>query len=210
MGVWEQTIAGLHSGVATFAYSRPGYGASTPTDDAERTSEEAAALLKATLRAAGVHPPYIMVGHSLGGLYIAKFADIYSSDVLGMVFVDARPPRFRALCEQRGVARCAGGLPQPERPPAAAAEGAGVRASEDSAPFPRRIASIPATIIASTTEWTGEGGATAHALWMEAQIAFYQRFEDARFVRAEGAGHYVQRDRPDLVATEIDRLIARL
>ena len=40
--------------------------------------------------------------------------------------------------------------------------------------------------------------------------AFAGGFHNHRFVRAEGAGHYVQREQPDLVAKEIEALIARL
>lgn len=209
MGIWDATRAALRTNIATFAYSRPGYGASTPANDAERTSDEAASLLKDALRAAGVYPPYILVGHSLGGLYIAKYAAQFRSDVAGLVFVDARPPRFRALCQTRSVARCDGSqTPSGDRPAHILAEAAGVRASEEMAPFPRILSRLPATMIVSTQVWPGEDGAAAFALWNEAQIEFYQRFEEARFVRAEGAGHYVQRDRPDLVAAEIERLRA--
>ncbi len=48
--------------------------------------------LHAALAKAGERPPYVMVGHSLGGPYIMLFTAAYPSDVAGLVFVDASHP----------------------------------------------------------------------------------------------------------------------
>jgi hypothetical protein len=37
----------------------------------------------------GVAPPYVMAGHSYGGLTLRVFADNYPDEVMGMVFIDA-------------------------------------------------------------------------------------------------------------------------
>jgi pimeloyl-ACP methyl ester carboxylesterase len=44
--------------------------------------------LHALLRAAGVKPPYVMVGHSLAGMNVRVFADRYRDEVTGMIIVD--------------------------------------------------------------------------------------------------------------------------
>ena len=64
-------------------------------------------------------------------------------------------------------------------------------------------------MIVSTDPWSGDDAAAAQDTWMDAQIQFYQRFQEARFVRAEGAGSNILRNRPEIVSTEIDRLVAR-
>jgi pimeloyl-ACP methyl ester carboxylesterase len=69
------------------------------------TAVGTAARLHKLLRAASVAPPYVMVGHSLGGQLIMVFADQYPQDVSGVVLVDAKhpeagvryPPEIRAL-----------------------------------------------------------------------------------------------------------------
>jgi len=43
---------------------------------------------------AGHNGPYILVGHSMGGLYWQLFADKYPIEIVGMVLVDTRPPGF--------------------------------------------------------------------------------------------------------------------
>ena len=44
--------------------------------------------LHALLGAAGIKPPYVLVGHSLAGMHVRVFADRYRSEVVGMVIVE--------------------------------------------------------------------------------------------------------------------------
>lgn len=71
------------------AYDRPGQGHS----DAPPTPRDAPALindLRTALRASGIEGPYILVGHSMGGLFMRTFAKLYPQEVAGMVLVDSR------------------------------------------------------------------------------------------------------------------------
>jgi pimeloyl-ACP methyl ester carboxylesterase len=54
-----------------------------------RTSEAIAKDLHALVTSAGIHPPYLLVGHSFGGTNIRVYSGLYPSDVAGMVLVDA-------------------------------------------------------------------------------------------------------------------------
>ena len=54
-----------------------------------RTAAEIVAELQATLTAAGVQPPFLLVGHSLGGLFSQLYARLHAEQVAGVVFVDA-------------------------------------------------------------------------------------------------------------------------
>lgn len=52
--------------------------------------------LRAVLREKGLHPPYLLVGHSLGGLYMQFFARQHPEDVAALVLVDSTSPaRFK-------------------------------------------------------------------------------------------------------------------
>ncbi len=70
--------------------------ASTAPFDGESVARD----LHAALVAGAESPPWIMVGHSLGGPYIMLFTKRYGAEVAGLVFVDATHPdqftRFRA------------------------------------------------------------------------------------------------------------------
>jgi pimeloyl-ACP methyl ester carboxylesterase len=51
-----------------------------------------AAELHTALEAAGIDPPYVLAGHSYGGLVVRMFADRYPDEVVGMVLADASHP----------------------------------------------------------------------------------------------------------------------
>ena len=69
------------------AYDRAGYGFSNP-GPLPRDGAAIARDLDAGLRAAGISGPYVVVGHSAGGLYARLFAARRRTDVVGLVFVD--------------------------------------------------------------------------------------------------------------------------
>lgn len=89
---WRDVLADLSRDTTTLAYNRPGYGRSSLTDtprDGLHVVEE----LRALLRAQGLAPPYVLVGHSLGGLYMQLFARRYPQETFALVLVDSTHPR---------------------------------------------------------------------------------------------------------------------
>jgi pimeloyl-ACP methyl ester carboxylesterase len=83
--------------VAQFArvvtYDRAGYGWSD-WGDGPRTPGKIVKELHALLKAADLPEPYVLVGHSLGGLYALAFADRYGAQTAGVVLVDASHPQM--------------------------------------------------------------------------------------------------------------------
>ena len=71
----------------TASYDRSGLGWSSPCRTA-RTPGNIAVELHAMLQSAGIKPPYILVGHSFGGLVVRRYAVTYPDDVAGVVLVD--------------------------------------------------------------------------------------------------------------------------
>jgi len=72
---------------ATASYDRSGLGWSSPSRTA-RTPSNLAAELHELLWGAGLKPPYILVGHSFGGLVMRQFALLYPEEVTSVVLVD--------------------------------------------------------------------------------------------------------------------------
>lgn len=76
-------------------YDRAGHGWSEAADHPQ-DGAQVAADLHTLLGRAQVPGPYVMVGHSFGGLYVLAFADRYPADVAGMVLVDSTLPQAAA------------------------------------------------------------------------------------------------------------------
>ncbi|WKE64044.1 alpha/beta hydrolase [Gallaecimonas kandeliae] len=89
--VWGKVIGQLPGSLALFAYDRPGYGDSPLAQD-KRSPCAISRELHALLKAAKVAPPYLLVGHSLGGLDQLCFATLYPHEVAGMVLLDPTYP----------------------------------------------------------------------------------------------------------------------
>lgn len=89
---WGKVIEGVAPQASVFAYNRPGYGNSDDTA-APRDGLTIVEELRRNLQHQGMKPPYILVGHSLGGLYMQLFAKRHPDEVAGIVLVDAVYPR---------------------------------------------------------------------------------------------------------------------
>jgi len=64
------------------SYDRPGFGWSEPASG-PLSSDQVAANLHGLLETAGIPGPYILVGHSDGGVYVRAYARQYPSEMLG-------------------------------------------------------------------------------------------------------------------------------
>lgn len=89
---WKKVLPEISNDTTTFSYNRPGYGNSdppaTPRDGLHIVDE-----LRALLRDKGMKPPYILVGHSLGGLYMQLYARRYPEEVSVLILIDSTHPQ---------------------------------------------------------------------------------------------------------------------
>ena len=76
-------------------YDRAGRGWSEPADSPQDATQIAADL-RTVLRRTDVPGPYVLAGHSFGGLYVLTYAANYPDDVAGMVLVDSTAPKAAA------------------------------------------------------------------------------------------------------------------
>lgn len=87
--------------VAVFAhvcsYDRAGLGWSDPCRQ-PRTLDQIVGELESLLTQTGLSPPYVLVGHSFGGLVIRAFAHRHREKIAGLVFVDPVSLEFWANC----------------------------------------------------------------------------------------------------------------
>jgi len=88
MKFWDKIFLEIGKTNSVFVYNR------NDKKDAEnkKVYTNRVELLRKLLIKRGLKPPYILVGHSLGGTYIQYFAKKYPSEVLGIVIVDTPKP----------------------------------------------------------------------------------------------------------------------
>jgi pimeloyl-ACP methyl ester carboxylesterase len=84
---WQAIAAHVTPVTRVCLYDRAGVGQSDPAAPGPRSSVDAAHDLHAALSAAGVKGPYLLVGHSVGGLHAQVFAAQYPTDTAGLVLV---------------------------------------------------------------------------------------------------------------------------
>ena len=84
---WTSLQAELARSTLACSYDRAGLGWSDPTNS-PRTISNAIAELHALLTAAQIPPPFILTGHSFGGLLVRCYAAKYPNQVAGLVLLD--------------------------------------------------------------------------------------------------------------------------
>lgn len=186
---WDRVAGPISAFGRVILYDRAGLGQSQPMQaDDPVTAEGVATRLHALLDAVGVPPPWVLVGHSLGGLYLQMFARTYPGDVAGLVLLDStiaeEPPELDPLWEMEpGSPEFLEGAGMPES----------ARQVREAGPFP----DVPLTVIAATDHGTDLHALEPVLLRFQAQLA--ERSPQGRLVVAQGSGHQIQDDRPDLV-----------
>jgi pimeloyl-ACP methyl ester carboxylesterase len=102
----KMVLAGVAAYTRVCVYDRPGTIATRKDDllpsrsspvPQPRTATDVVSDLHALLQAAGVPGPYVLVGHSLGGLIVRLFASTYPGDVVGLILVDPYSERIETL-----------------------------------------------------------------------------------------------------------------
>jgi pimeloyl-ACP methyl ester carboxylesterase len=211
---------GVETAVSSFTrvcnYDRAGTagGASDPAEG-PRSAEDAVADLHALLQAADVPGPYILVGHSIGGVVARLYSHTYPDEVVGMVLVDSSHedqntrleelvgPELWAQFEERFAE-----APNPEGMDLIATFDQ-LRAAREASPLPDMplvvvTAGIPADPSIFPPGWPVEEDA---ALWQELQGDLATLVPNAHHVIATQSGHYVHQSQPELVIDAIEDVV---
>jgi len=221
----EMVLPGIAKQTRVCAYERPGVAAlledglhpsrSDPVP-MPRAAESVAADLHALLTIAGERGPYVLVGHSLGGLFARLYAATYPAEVAGIVLVDAwseelemllTPDQWAAyVALNSAIPPELAGYPDLETINFAAAS-ATMRRAADATPLRR----LPLAVVSKgqpfgvPAEALGFDPAVLESAWGAAQDGLAGLVPDARHVVATASSHYVQLEQPELV---IDAVLA--
>lgn len=101
IGSWRHIADSIALHAGTVRYARAGFGTSE-VGPAPRTAHRFATELHTALENAGVEFPIVLVSYSLGGLLSMGFADLYPTDLAGLVFIDPATDRtYQRMLDER-------------------------------------------------------------------------------------------------------------
>lgn len=192
-------------------YDRAGTGQSdsAPTP---RSAQNMVDDLSALLNATQVEPPYVLVGHSFGGLLVRLFASQHPGDVIGMVLVDTshedRTAGFETVLSEELIARNRAYLLDPSRN----SESVDLIASERQMRDSRRIFDFPLVVLTrglpdqTSAVWPS---AALQQIERKLQLKFLDLSPNSSHVIAEQSGHWIQKDQPELVVEAIRNVMGK-
>lgn len=207
---WGTVFPALAGTTRTCTYSRVNRWGSDARDT--HTVAEATDDLRAALASAGERPPFVLVGHSLGDVYVRVFAGLHPGEVAGLVLVDPfGPDRFRRLIAlappdlaRAWQAHLDGSIAAVETTerldwPASEAE---LRAT-DLGDLPVEVVIVPQPFEVDPRIPETERAGLAQE-WQDGIDEISGR---VRMTLAPGSSHMVHWDRPDLVIAAVQRLV---
>ncbi len=97
---------GLKKNTKVIRYDRDGKWFSQSSTEEQISPEFYAHQLHQLLEKIDAKPPYILVGHSMGGPYIRIFNELYPNEVKGLVFIDSsHPEQWKRLAQKELITK---------------------------------------------------------------------------------------------------------
>lgn len=215
-------VSGLGDGKSSFAkiapqlaksarviiYDRAGYEDS-PLLPSAATLQRSRSELLLLIDNLGINDPVILVGHSLGGIYIHDFAQQYPQKVKALVFDDGRPPNFTQNCLIEIKSPCklpkllamafTGGAKQ---------EIDNIDAIESDAS--RLSGSLIPSLILSRTPPKNIQARTFDGLWARQQTHWAVLYPNSNHFYAPKSGHYIHQDMPEWFLNHLIGFMAKI
>ncbi|HYW68715.1 MAG TPA: alpha/beta hydrolase [bacterium] len=214
---WNRTVPALAEGASVVTYDRAGYGRSE-VGDLPLDGGRAAADLHRLLEGMEVAPPYLVVGHSYGASVARLFCSAYPDDIGGLVLVDGQHEdilgeQLRVLegddlaALEQAVARM-GEMADPGSEMGSQSETR--EQLRGSAPLPQ----VPYVVITAGDRsramppiFSDEGKEVLIALGVELQQRLVELIPGGEHVLAEGVGHNIPVDHPEIVTAPVLEMV---
>ena len=212
---WRKVAPELARVARAVSYSRAGHGSSEPRPE-PRTIEQNTTELEQLIAAAKLTPPFILVGHSYGGLLVRAFAARHPAQVAGMVLVEPADERFNPALRTLDAARAA----EDDRQFAAIvpakfqSELKLLQPVLDSGTLPLagKLPNVPTVVLTSVQQSDKPmfflESPQAVAVKQALHASFLHQFSDGSQVVTSKSGHNIQLEEPELVIAAVNKVIA--
>jgi hypothetical protein len=171
----------------TLLYERAGLGRSDPGPQ-PRSAEQIARDLHGLLAAKAIAPPYILVGHSAGGLYVRVFAHMYPTEIAGLVLVD---PAAEEDYERMQHDKSVGDLQKMGVPPGAVAQWRALPDTLDQARHSWPLPAVPVVVLTSGKPLGAWPLATVEDMqrWLVSHNQLVEKIPGAKHIEIQTADH---------------------
>ncbi|MGE0866691.1 MAG: alpha/beta fold hydrolase [Vicinamibacterales bacterium] len=208
---WGRVPAGIASFARVCAYDRPGTGASAPYPTGLKASDHAA-FLRGVLQEANEQPPYVMAGHSLGGVLVSLYTMTFPGDIRGLVLVDSSHE------DQEKRMEPVTGPPPPKRVPLNPPPGVlpppppGLRLEDFFAELRKDPLSgdIPLFVLTGTRPPPSNDpiAVALQPIWLEMQKDLASRSSRSEHRLLPMSGHLVPRDDPQAIVDAVEKVLS--
>lgn len=225
-GIWMDVQLDIAAFTRVCAYSRAGLGGSDAVTE-HRTIQDIVNDLDALLMNSPVAGPFVLVGHSIGGLIVNMYVHQKPEQVAGMVFVDSshpdqqagfqsvRPPKLNAAWTTFDAS---GTSPENWDITAATTQGETVYVE------PGSLEDLPVVVLTADTNlvnkeqvtwikenvWSGFNEdmlLAENRVWAGLQKQYAALSNNSRHVTVEGSTHYIYIDNPEVVIDAVRRVV---
>jgi pimeloyl-ACP methyl ester carboxylesterase len=208
---WDAVQRELGETTRTCAYDRAGIGKSIAGEGTRNAADEIDNLAQ-LLAARHVDPPYVLVGHSYGGVLVRLFAQAHADDTAGVVLVDSmgrsQTRRTMAIWPKSQFQEVRRVLAQPVR------DGVDLRTGEALAARIRTLGDTPLVVITAGAEaFDGAPPRLARRLdrlWTTMQDELAALSSDPVHVVAVDSDHFIQgpQGQPDVVIRAVRAVVS--
>ena len=207
---WTTVQAEIAKFAQVVSYDRAGLGQSEPGPK-PRSAKQIALELHQALQTAGIKPPYVLVGHSFGGPYIRVFANMYPSEVAGMVLIDPSQETFDGWMKNRSQRKLKeSNAKNEEALLAKAPQGVRDESAAVSVTYKQvRSAKVPIGIpvILMTAMLDSGMPIEVRRVWQEKHKEWIEKVPGGKHILAEKSRHPIQLDEPQLVIDAIKQVV---
>ena len=218
------------------SYDRSGYGWSE-MGIKPRTSKRIVSELTKILKIAKKEPPYILVGHSFGGLNMQLFARTNHKDVIGLVLIDSIHTEQYKRFEDAGIEiptvnttrfllgskdQVTEGIPEEykdiayelvrsdEAVSSMFNELRNMHVSTQEIATAEKMPDIPITVIIHGKQvWDNPMFKNMEEIWYELQIQLSKSTSKGKLLTADSSGHHIHLEQPELILSEIKSILEK-
>lgn len=215
MTEWKSSLNHFEQYSQVFTYNRAGFKDSY-SDNKQRDAQVISIELRELLKEANIPPPYILAGHSLGGLYMRVFATTFPDEIAAVIQIDATHHEMIKKCKDADGNYYANptGIPWWAffiLPNAVAGESKGLCRSLELASETKSFPKVPLVVLSSGK--VPNGIEKTSQKWEE--INNQQEYlatlsPTSKHIICTSCGHYVHQDKPELIDEALKWIFAQL